>query len=154
MKNKMFLKLCASALAALSLTAVSSAKGFTKTNEYTEGKFTDVPSNQWYAAEVKSAYELGFMNGQSDTLFAPNGNVTVAEGITMASRVHAIYNGKEIKSVEGGKRYDMYIAYAKENASMEEIEHAAKMANIAEKSKLSFIFILGILGNIKLNILF
>jgi len=120
MKNKMFLKLCASALAVLSLTAVTNAKSFTKTNEYTEGKFTDVPEKQWYAAEVKSAYELGFMNGQSDTLFAPEGNVTVAEGITMASRVHAIYNGKEIKSVEGGKWYDMYIAYAKENGLITE----------------------------------
>ncbi len=115
MNKNMFLKLCASALAVLSLTAATSAKGFSKTNEYTEGKFTDVPANQWYAAEVKSAYELGFMNGQSDTLFAPDGNVTVAEGITMASRVHAIYNGKTIAEVTGGKWYDMYIAYAKEN---------------------------------------
>jgi len=115
MKKSTLLKLSATVLAALSLTAAVSAKGFTKTNEYTEGKFTDVPEKQWYATEVKSAYELGFMNGQSDTLFAPDGNVTVAEGITMASRVHSIYNGKEIKSVEGGKWYDMYIAYAKEN---------------------------------------
>ena len=106
MKKSMFLKLCATALAALSMSAAASANGFTKTNEYTEGKFTDVPANQWYAAEVKSAYELGFMNGQSDTLFAPDGNVTVAEGITMASRVHSIYNGKTIAEKNGGKWYD------------------------------------------------
>ncbi|MBP3581001.1 MAG: hypothetical protein J6K12_07135, partial [Clostridia bacterium] len=31
-----------------------------------------------------------------------------------------IYNGKEIKSVEGTKWYDMYIAYAKENGLIEE----------------------------------
>ncbi len=115
MKKSVLLKLCASALAVLSLTAVTNAKSFTKTNEYTEGKFTDVPEKQWYAGEVKSAYELGFMNGQSDTLFAPEGNVTVAEGITMASRVHAIYNSKTIAEVTGGKWYDMYIAYAVEN---------------------------------------
>ena len=115
MKNTLFSKLLASALAVLALTTVISAKGFTKTEEYPTGKFTDVPENQWYAGEVKSAFELGFMKGQSDTLFAPNGNVTVAEGITMASRVHSIYNGTEIKSVTGGKWYDMYIAYAKEN---------------------------------------
>jgi len=120
MKNSFIVKLCATVLAGLSLTAAVGAKGFTKTNEYTEGKFTDVPSNQWYAAEVKSAYELGFMNGQSDTAFAPNGNVTVAEGITMASRVHSIYNGKTIAEVKGGKWYDMYVAYAKENGLIED----------------------------------
>ncbi len=115
MKKTLLTKLCFVALAVLALTAVVTAAGFEKTNTYADGKFTDVPSNQWYASEVKSAYELGFMNGQSDTLFAPDGNVTVAEGITMASRVHSIYNGKTIASVSGGKWYDMYIAYAKEN---------------------------------------
>ncbi len=130
MKKSMFLKLCATALAALSMSVAASANGFTKTNEYTEAKFTDVPANQWYAAEVKSAYELGFMNGQSDTLFAPEGNVTVAEGITMASRVHAIYNGKTIAEVTGGKWYDMYIAYAKENGLIAEGQFANYDRNI------------------------
>ena len=54
------------------------------------------------------------MNGQSDTTFGPDGNVTVAEGVTMASRVHAIYNGKTIAEKSGGKWYDMYVDYAKE----------------------------------------
>lgn len=36
------------------------------------------------------------MNGESEGKFDPNGTVTVAEGITMASRVHAIYNGTEV----------------------------------------------------------
>ena len=102
MKNSFFLKLAASALAVISMTAAASAAGFSKSHEYQTGKFSDVPEKQWYAAEVKSAYELGFMNGQSDTLFAPEGNVTVAEGVTMASRVHAIYNGKTIAEKSGG----------------------------------------------------
>ncbi len=130
MKKSTFFKLCASCFAALSLTSAASAKGFTKTNEYTEGKFADVPSTQWYAAEVKSAYELGFMNGQSDTLFAPDGNVTVAEGITMASRVHSIYNGKTISEVNGTKWYDMYISYAKENGLIAEGQFESYDRNI------------------------
>jgi len=120
MKKSFLLKAFSTALAVLSLTAAASAKGFSKANEYQEGKFTDVSSKAWYASEVKSAYELGFMNGQSDTLFAPAGNVTVAEGVTMASRVHAIYNGNTIAEVKGGKWYDMYIAYAKENGLIED----------------------------------
>jgi hypothetical protein len=40
------------------------------------------------------------MNGKAEGKFDPAGNVTVAEGITMASRVHAIYNGNEITKTE------------------------------------------------------
>ena len=108
-------KFLTSALVVSTLAISVSAAGFTKTQDYPDGKFTDVASGKWYAAEVKSSYELGLMNGQSDTLFAPEGNVTVAEGITMASRVHSIYNGKTIAEKNGGKWYDMYIAYAIEN---------------------------------------
>ena len=68
---------------------------FEKTNVYKDD-FADVKSSAWYAENVKTAYELGFMNGKSAGKFDPNGNVTVAEGITMAARLHAIYNGTEI----------------------------------------------------------
>ena len=81
------------------MLAVGANAAFEKVNTY-ENNFTDVKETSWYAENVKSAYELGFMNGKSEGLFDPNGNVTVAEGITMAARVNAIYNGKEIKKEE------------------------------------------------------
>ena len=123
-------KIAVFALAVVSLAVSAAAQGFAKTQNYTEGKFTDVANNKWYAAEVKSSYELGLMNGQSDTLFAPEGNVTVAEGITMASRVHSIYNGKTIAEKSGSKWYDMYIAYALENGLIEEGQFANYDRNI------------------------
>ena len=86
-----------SMLAVLSLTTIANA-AFTKTNTYTKGQFKDVKDTAWYEKEVQSAYELGFMNGTSADVFAPDGNVTVAQGITMASRVNASYNAKEIKT--------------------------------------------------------
>lgn len=83
------------------LTAVLFAMGvnaaFVKTNTY-DNNFSDVKDTSWFAENVKTAYELGFMNGKSEGKFDPNGNVTVAEGITMASRVHAIYNGIDIEN--------------------------------------------------------
>ena len=113
---KLLLKLSMTTLAIAFVSSICVlAQGFTKNNEYKEGTFTDVPSKVWYASEVKSAYELGFMNGKSDTAFVPDGNVTVAEGITMATRVHAIYNGKMIAEKSGGNWYDMYIDYAISN---------------------------------------
>ena len=70
---------------------------FEKINTYSEN-FSDVKDTAWYADNVKTAYELGFMNGKSEEKFDPDGNVTVAEGIAMASRVHASLGGKDADS--------------------------------------------------------
>ena len=82
---------------------------FEKINTYSEDRFSDVSNTAWYAKEVESTYELGLMNGISDSLFSPDGNVTIAEAITMASRVCATYNGKEI-SEKDGQWYEKYVS--------------------------------------------
>ena len=82
-------------LAAL-LFAIGTNAAFEKINTY-NNNFLDVKDTSWYAENVKTAYELGFMNGKSEGKFDPDGNVTVVEGITMASRLHAIYRGGEVK---------------------------------------------------------
>lgn len=92
--------------------AVSASAAFTKTGTYTEGQFTDVPNTEWYAAEVASAFELGLMNGTGGGLFAPDGDVTVAEAITMASRAAAINAGETIDTSTGGEWYTPYVNYA------------------------------------------
>ncbi len=120
MKKLVFCKVIFALTVVLSLALGVSSQNFTRKLEYTEGTFYDVPADAWYASEVSSAYELGFMNGKSDTAFVPDGYVTVAEGITMASRVHAIYNGKTIAEKNGGNWYDMYVDYAEENGLIED----------------------------------
>lgn len=60
MKKRIFVGL----LAALAFTFHGFAADFNKTTAYADGTFTDVPDSEWYASEVKSAYELGFMNGR------------------------------------------------------------------------------------------
>ncbi len=104
--------------AVLALAACADA-AFTKKNTY-NGNFTDVAETAWYKNEVASAYELGFVKGTSDTLYSPNNTVTVAEAIAMASRVHAEYNGKTIAETSGGKWYDAYVTYAKNNGIITE----------------------------------
>jgi len=114
MNRSIFVKLLCVLIFAVTTATTATAAGFTKNLSYSEGTFKDVKSTSWYAKEVASAYELGFMNGKAEGQFAPDGNVTVAEAITMASRVHSIYNGKEIAKTEG-KWYDMYVKYALAN---------------------------------------
>ena len=111
MKKMFFTAVCASLLAAA--MCVTSQAAFEKTAAYKDGQFTDVAQSAWYANEVKSAYELGFMNGSGANTFSPDGTMTVAEGITIASRVNAINSSKTIPEKSGAKWYDMYIDYAK-----------------------------------------
>lgn len=61
--------------------------------ELTYQGFSDVSENAWYAKNVQAVYELGLMNGKSETAaaFDPNGQLTVAEAITLAVRVSCIY---------------------------------------------------------------
>lgn len=96
--------------AALSIQAC--AAGFSKNAVYTPGQFTDVPTSEWYASEVASAFELGLMNGTGAGLFEPEGQVTVAEAITMASRAAAIYAGETIDTATSGEWYTPYVNYA------------------------------------------
>ncbi len=95
----------------LGATFALSASAFSKTNVYTPGQFTDVPESEWYASEVASTYELGLMNGTGGGLFEPDGNVTVAEAITMASRAASIHAGETIPDAEG-EWYQKYVNYA------------------------------------------
>lgn len=99
-------------------TAFASASGlsfFERINSYETGKFSDVASDMWYAESVIAAYELGLVKGVSETAFNPEGNIAIAEVITLASRLHKIYNGKGGSFEEGNPWYQVYVDYAVEN---------------------------------------
>lgn len=86
--------LMALSLAPAALASSSAGMGnFKKIRDYPG--FPDVPASSWFANDVRQAYELGLVNGQTDGKFNPNGDLTVAEALTMASRVHAIYFGND-----------------------------------------------------------
>ena len=60
------------------MLAVGVNASFEKVNTYGDN-FSDVTEANWFYDNVKTAYELGFMNGKSEGKFDPNGNVTVVE---------------------------------------------------------------------------
>ncbi len=115
MKKGFIFGAAAAAIAAVTVMSAT-ATGFAKTNTYTSGMFGDVPAEQWYAGDVASSYELGFMKGTADGVFSPTGNMTVAEAITIASRVHDAYNAKNtVFDISTGTNwYDCYVNYAVE----------------------------------------
>ena len=117
--NKMTI-ITASVLTALALATVVNSKGFEQQKTY-NNEFTDVSESEWYAAEVKNAYELGLMNGNGDWTFRPDGSISIAEAVALASRTCSIYNNKTIPSAkEEDEWYAPYFDFAAENGIIEE----------------------------------
>lgn len=102
----------------LGTTAFAAAPGlsnFQKMNSYQEGMFSDVRSTDWYCDNVKFAYEIGIMKGTSASTFNAKGNVTLAEAVTLAARLHSIYHTGTENFQQGTPWYQCYVDYAKEN---------------------------------------
>lgn len=112
--KKTMLKFFSAVFATIFTLTISACADFEKTKSYTNGQFTDIPETEWYASSVADAYEYGIMNGTTPTLFNPNGTLTVAEGVTIAARLHSIINDKSIPA-SGGEWYMQYVNYCIEN---------------------------------------
>lgn len=79
--------------------------------------FSDVKTNAWFYSSVVTAYELGLMKGTAKDVFSPDSNVTIAQTVTLAARIHSMYHtgSDEFPSYDGGKWFDPYVDYAREN---------------------------------------
>ena len=90
-------------------------EAFTKEKTYIEGIFTDINKADWFRDNVALVYETGLMQGVANNLFNTEGNVTVAEAITVASRIYSYYYGKEINTANASIWYKPYVEYAATN---------------------------------------
>lgn len=102
-------------VSAVTVTADVRTDGFTKVNSYTEGQFADVRSTDWFAGNVAAVYEYGLMKGTANTQFAPFSDVTLAEVLTVAARLHSLYYSGQESFVQGNPWYDVYSEYAEVN---------------------------------------
>ena len=93
-----------------------SFNNFKKIETFTDNQFSDVSKDAWYFSNVKQAFELGLMKGSTDSFFNTNGNVTIAEAITMSARLHSIYNTGEDEFKQSTPWYQTYVDYAIENS--------------------------------------
>ena len=76
-----------------------------------EMKFTDVKKSDWFYDDVKSAVEMGLINGKSTTTYAPNDNLTYAEAIKLAACMNQLYNEGAISLASGSPWYKPYVDY-------------------------------------------
>ena len=115
MKMKKLLAFMLAAVMLFSMLPVAAASGFEKTETWSDTLFTDVAKTDWFYENVKEAYELGLMVGYGDGTFNPNGNITMAQTVAVAARVHAIATAGEETFEQGAPWYQVYVDYAKAN---------------------------------------
>jgi len=99
--------------------ADSGMANFVRVNNYRSGQFTDVNENAWFGFNqgkvIADAFEFGLMRGTSTNAFNPSGNVTLAEAIAIASRVHSIYSTGDANFAQSSPWHQVYVDYAGAN---------------------------------------
>ncbi|MBQ1351662.1 MAG: S-layer homology domain-containing protein [Oscillospiraceae bacterium] len=86
---------------------------FSKTPEYVF-PFTDVPTSAWYYSWVRSAHQMGLINGETPTLFRPLNNLTYAAAVKLAACMHQLYTEGKVTLTNGSPNwYDSYYQYCR-----------------------------------------
>jgi len=121
-----------------------SMSNFGKTGAYKNGQFTDVDENQWYGFNqskvIATAYEYGLMKGNSANTFNPTGNITIAEAVTVASRVHSIYMTGKDNFTAGNPWYQPYVDYAVANGIIAADDFTDNYTRAATRAEMAYIF--------------
>lgn len=89
-------------------------ENFKKVNTYRPGMFTDVTDQDWFAKNVRSVYEYGLMSGSGDK-FNPRNNITLAQALAIACRLHSTYETGKASFTQGDPWYQVYLDYAGKN---------------------------------------
>ena len=104
--------------------------------------FTDVSSKTWCYSGVKTAYNKGIMLGYTDKTFRPNNNVSWAEAITIAARIHAAYNDNLIAEPSQNEAWFMtYYRYCSERGMLPSATPAVgKLSQSINRYNLAYLF--------------
>ena len=95
----------------LSTAAFAGSMGnFQKTRVY-DGRFNDISG--WYTDYVIDAYESGLINGTGDHTYSPDSSLKLSAAVTLAARIHKLYNtGSADFNQESGRYwYKVYYDY-------------------------------------------
>lgn len=141
MKKILALMLSLSLLLGLGVTASAASntlKNFEKTETYAD-QFTDVAQSYWAATAIRTCYEYGLMQGYDGDSFVPKGNLTVAQAIVMADRVHEIYTTGQSTLTNGSPWYQPYVDYAMENGIIQEGDFTNYNAQVT-RAQMAYIF--------------
>lgn len=78
-------------------------------------EFQDISKTDWYYEDVITSNSLGLMIGRTNSTFEPHGQVTVAEAVTVASRILDKQTVEKLSSDTSRELwYESYVQYALE----------------------------------------
>ena len=130
--------------------AVNLMDNFEKVNEYTVGMFSDVSEDAWYGYNggkyIATVYEYGLMVGNSSGTFNPFGSMSIAEAITIATRMHNYYmTGQQLEFVPipGEPWYMGNVWYAVHNG-MIALDSFDSFTQAATRAEMAYIFCLAL----------
>ena len=126
-------------LPAAAAEPVAGMGNLSRSGTYRTGVYKDVPANAWYAESAAATYELGLMRG-SNGHFSPNGNVTVAQAIAMAARLHARYTTGKDSLVQGDPWYQVYLDYAIQNGMLTGKEFPGGYSKAITRGQMAHVF--------------
>ena len=131
--------LCMSISPALSAYEQSSERRVDASTN-SELPFTDVYRTDWFYDAVSGAYNAGLMLGTSNTTFSPNENISIAQALTMATRIHSSHVGSAaLTNASGNNWYDTYVDYAINNRMIGTYDFS-DYNSVATRAQMAYIF--------------
>lgn len=145
MKNRILRRVCSLALVLMfalvicvpAFAAEDSMSNFSRVKTYS-GQYSDVSSTFWAYGAIQTCYETSLMQG-SDGSFKPADNLTVAEALVMADRVHQIYHTGSNTLSNGSPWYMPYVDYAIENGIINDGDFSSYTDKIT-RADMAYIF--------------
>ena len=104
-----------------------------------DASFRDVDDGAWYKGVVNKVFHYGLMVGNSETTFNPQGNISVAEVITAAVRVHCLFNDGEKPDLTKSPWYQGYVDYAIANGIINEGDFT-DYTKTATRAEMAYVF--------------
>ncbi len=122
--------------------AVREIYEFQQVKQY-NNNFTDVGTSDWFYNSVAEAYKYDLVNGKSATKFDPKGNVTIAEVITMADKLHSYASSGTLSpsiQMEAEPWYTLFVRYAETKQIISTGEFSGEYDRPATREELAHIF--------------
>ena len=122
--------------------AVRDIHQFQQVKQY-NNNFSDVGTSDWFYNSVAEAYKYDLVNGKSATKFDPKGNVTIAEVITMADKLHSYSTSGSLSpsiQMEAEPWYTLFVRYAETKQIISTGEFSGEYDRPATREELAHIF--------------
>ena len=116
MKKRLLSLLLSAALLCGALpTAFAGYENFTPKTTYTDGRFSDVSSSDWFYENVRASYEYDLINGYNDGKFHPDDDLTIAQAVKLAACLNSLYSSGTADFSAASPWYQPYVDYARRN---------------------------------------